>query len=60
MSEFTNDTLIHLVIPSKQWDEMWELYNTKNKVNKGKPGETKSYAACGYENTLWYKIQTSK
>jgi len=50
MSEFTNDTLIHLVIPVKQWDEMWELYNTKNKVNKGQPGK-------GYEDTLWYKLQ---
>ena len=50
MSEFTNDTLIHLVIPAKQWDEMWELYQAKNQVKKGKPGE-------GYEDTLWYKLQ---
>jgi len=60
MSEFTNDTLIHLVIPAKQWNEMWELYQAKNEVKKGKPGEAKSYAAHGYEDTLWYKLQTSK
>ena len=39
MTEFDKDTLIHLVIKSSQWDEMWELYQAKNKVKKGKPGE---------------------
>lgn len=48
MSEFTDDTLIHLVISLKQWDEMWELY--QKSTRKGQPGK-------GYENTLWYKSQ---
>lgn len=50
MSEFTDDTLIHLVIPAKQWDEMWGLYQKTKTTKKGQPGQ-------GYENTLWYKLQ---
>ena len=53
MTEFDKDTLIHLVIKSSQWDEMWELYQAKNKVKKGKPGE-------GFEGTNWYNIHVAK
>jgi hypothetical protein len=53
MTEFDKDTLIHLVIPASQWDEMWELYQAKNKVKKGKPGE-------GFEGTNWYNIHVAK
>ena len=53
MTEFDKDTLIHLVIPSSQWDEMWELYQAKNKVKKGKPGE-------GFEDTNWYKLHVKR
>lgn len=49
MSEFTDDTLIHLVIPAKQWNEMWELYQAKNKKPKGKPGED-------FKGTNWYNV----
>ena len=29
-TEFDKDTLIHIVIPASQWDEMWELYQQYN------------------------------
>ena len=53
MDGWNPDTLIHLVLPASQWDEMWELYQAKNKVKKGKPGE-------GFEGTNWYNIHVAK